>query len=116
MSNTEAQQAAEFLAGQPSRTFTAPPPTPPTIGRLVHIVLVTGAHRPATVIHVSEDGQPNVMVNLDSTNDLKYDTPVLDSHSLFPESSRPFLRAAYVAQLDSVPYDETGSFDTFSWQ
>ncbi|KQR37775.1 hypothetical protein [Deinococcus sp. Leaf326] len=88
----------------------------PTIGRVVHIVLATGAHRPATVIHASEDDQPNVMVNLDATNDLNDKTPVFDSHGLFPESSRPFLRTAYLAQLDSVPYDETGTLPgTWHW-
>jgi hypothetical protein len=41
----------------------------PTIGRIVHYVMPTGAHRPAIIVEISEDGRPHLQIFTDGSND-----------------------------------------------
>lgn len=89
----------------------------PTVGRVVHVVLLNGQHRRADVVNAFGNDQPNLAVTLDTTNDLGY-APGPDGHwaGVFPDSSGPFLQPAHLVQLDSVPYDETGTVPgTWHW-
>ncbi|MVN86819.1 hypothetical protein GO986_08590 [Deinococcus sp. HMF7620] len=88
----------------------------PSIGRIVHVVLASGAHRPATVVNAFDNDRPNVAVFLDVTNDLGHSVHTEEGADIFPESSAAFVRIGGVAQLDSVPHDEdTKAPGTWHW-
>ena len=88
---------------------------PPSLGRIVHVVLKDGQHRAAIVAHDFGNDRPNLDVVLDLQNDLNEEYFVrLD---LFPEEVRSFLRWHFgKLSLGSAVHDEdTKAPGTWHW-
>ena len=77
-----------------------------TIGRVVHFVLGSGAHRPAIVVNAGEGELPGIqLVNLTVFLDLLNDKGV----------KCPIMGGGPTISVGSVPGDESGKLGTWHW-